>query len=86
MTLAAIQAQDNAAAISVNALTYAYPGHQPIISDFTLQLPAGSRCLLIGANGAGKTTLLQILAGKHMLGPDVVRVLGRPAFHDLVCT
>lgn len=70
--------------ISVNSLTYAYPGYKPIISDFTLQLPAGSRCLLVGANGAGKTTLLQIMAGKHILGQDVVKVMGRPAFHDLV--
>ena len=71
-------------AISANSLTYAYPGYRPIISDFTLQLPAGSRCLLIGANGAGKTTLLQILAGKHMVSQDSVRVLSRPAFHDIV--
>lgn len=73
-------------AISVKSLTYAYPGHTPIIGDFTLDLPRGSRCLLIGANGAGKTTLLQILAGKHMVGRDAVRVLGRPAFHDIALT
>src|SRR5262249_43174973 len=33
-------------------------------------------------NGAGKTTLLHILAGKHMVPEDKVRVLGRSAFHD----
>ncbi len=33
---------------------------------------------------AGKTTLLQILAGKHMVGQDVVRIIGRSAFHDIV--
>ena len=46
----------------------------------------GSRCLLLGANGAGKSTLLQLLAGKYMVGQDTVRILGRPAFHDLVLT
>ena len=46
----------------------------------------GSRCLLLGANGAGKSTLLQLLAGKYMVGQDAVRILGRPAFHDLVLT
>jgi ABC-type molybdenum transport system ATPase subunit/photorepair protein PhrA len=40
--------------------------------------------LLVGANGAGKTTLLQILAGKYMVGQEMVRVLGRPPFHDMV--
>lgn len=33
---------------------------------------------------SGKSTLLQVLAGQHMVGPDVVRILGRPAFHDVV--
>lgn len=79
-----MQGADASGAVVVTALTYAYPGYQPIINDFTLDLPQGSRCLLIGANGAGKTTLLQILAGKHMVGQDAVRVLGRPAFHDIV--
>ena len=37
---------------------------------------------MIGANGAGKTTLLRVLAGKHLVPPDVVQVLGRAAFHD----
>jgi len=34
----------------------------------------------------GKTTLLQVLAGHHMVPPDAVRVLGRPAFHDVALT
>ena len=33
---------------------------------------------------AGKTTLLEVLAGKHMVGRDAVRILGRPAFYDLM--
>lgn len=36
--------------------------------------------------GAGKSTLLQIFGGKFMVGQDVVRILGRPAFHDLLLT
>lgn len=72
--------------LCINSLSYAYPGALPVISDFTLHLPRGSRCLLLGANGAGKSTLLQILAGQHMVGPDVVRILGRPAFHDVQLT
>ncbi|GAQ85986.1 CCR4-NOT complex subunit CAF16 [Klebsormidium nitens] len=74
----------DAQAVSVNSLTFEYPGQGWALADLSLQLRAGSRCLLIGANGAGKTTLLRILAGRHMVGgEDVVRILGRPAFHDL---
>ena len=38
--------------------------------------------LVIGANGAGKSTLLRVLAGKHLVPQEQVRVLGRAAFHD----
>ncbi|KAL2623651.1 hypothetical protein R1flu_003856 [Riccia fluitans] len=62
------------------------PGAKPLIEDFSLTLRAGDRCLLVGANGAGKTTLLKILGGKHMVDPDMVRVLGRSAFHDTALT
>ena len=40
--------------LAINSLSYSYPCALPVISDFTLHLPKGSRCLLLGANGAGK--------------------------------
>jgi CCR4-NOT complex subunit CAF16 len=52
----------------------------------SLVLPRGSRCLLCGANGAGQSSLLQLLAGKTMVDPDAVRVLGSPPFHTLHLT
>ena len=70
-------------AISVDALTFAYPGASaPVFSHLSLALPAGARCLLLGANGTGKSTLLRLVAGRHMIPGDVIRVLGRAAFHD----
>ena len=41
-------------AVVLNTLSYAYSGHRPIVSDISLTLPKGSRCLLLGANGAGE--------------------------------
>lgn len=73
-------------AVVVRSLSFAYPGYAPVVSDFSLTLPAGSRCLLLGANGAGKTTLLTLLAGQHLVRQDTIRVLGRPAFHDVQLT
>ena len=52
-----------------------------MLQDVNLQLQCGSRMLLVGANGAGKTTLLKILAGKHMVPEESVKVLGEPPFH-----
>lgn len=34
----------------------------------------------------GKTTILKILGGKHMVDPEMVRILGRSAFHDTALT
>jgi CCR4-NOT complex subunit CAF16 len=70
-------------AIEVCDLTFSYPGARaPVLHRLSFALPAGARCLLLGANGAGKSTLLRLVAGRHMLGHDVIRVLGRPAFED----
>ncbi|NMC69097.1 MAG: ATP-binding cassette domain-containing protein [Myxococcales bacterium] len=75
-------------AIAVRGLDFAYPAppggapSAPIFRGFDWSVPAGARCLLLGANGVGKTTLLRLVAGKHLAPPDAVRVLGRPAFHD----
>jgi CCR4-NOT complex subunit CAF16 len=70
-------------AIEVRDLSFAYPGTAtPVLANVSVSIPAGARCLLLGANGAGKSTLLRLVAGRHMLPRDVVRVLGRPAFED----
>ena len=70
-------------AVAVRKLSFCYPGAvAPVLRDLSFVLPAGARCLLLGANGVGKSTLLRLIAGRHMIAPDVVRVLGRAAFHD----
>ncbi len=83
VAVASIEQGNQQDSIVVQNLKFSFPSSGPIIDDFSLTLPRGSRCLLCGANGAGKTTLLQVLAGKYMVGKDTVRILGRPAFHDI---
>jgi CCR4-NOT complex subunit CAF16 len=69
--------------IAVRGLSFRYRDRERIVLDgVDLDVARGARCLVIGANGAGKSTLLRLIAGKHMIHPDVVRVLGWPAFHD----
>jgi CCR4-NOT complex subunit CAF16 len=76
-------AQPERAAIDVRGLTFRYAGaSRPVFSGIDLTVQAGARCLLLGANGVGKSTLLRLIAGRHMIAPDVIRVLGRPAFQD----
>jgi CCR4-NOT complex subunit CAF16 len=70
------------AAIDVRALDFGYAGGPLVLRALDLAVPAGARCLLVGANGSGKTTLLNCVGGRHMLADAAVRVLGRPAFSD----
>ena len=69
--------------IEVRGLHFTYRGDpREVLAGVDLTVLPGRRVLVIGANGAGKTTLLRILAGKHMVDPDRVRMLGLSAFHD----
>lgn len=70
-------------AIEIAGLEFRYRGGDAVVlSGLDFVLPRGLRCLLVGRNGAGKTTLLTMLAGRHMVADERVRVLGRPAFSD----
>lgn len=69
-------------AITVRGLDFTYPSGASVLRQLDFSVPTGARCLLVGANGTGKTTLLSILAGRHMIRDEIVRVLGRPAFSD----
>ncbi|KAF9739019.1 hypothetical protein PMIN06_010975 [Paraphaeosphaeria minitans] len=66
--------------IDVKNLSYAFPDGSNGLKDVFLELPPGSRTLLIGANGAGKTTLLRLLSGKRMAPADTVHIAGVDPF------
>ncbi|KAN0097258.1 P-loop containing nucleoside triphosphate hydrolase protein [Tylopilus felleus] len=72
-------------AIAVQNLTFYHDGNSdnpPSLSNISLQLPSGSRTILVGANGAGKSTLLQILAGKRLIKNAHVRINDKDVFWD----
>ncbi len=45
-------------------VSYAHPGGETLIRDFSMVLQRGDRIGLLGANGSGKTTLLKLLLGE----------------------
>ncbi|KAF4119634.1 CCR4-NOT complex subunit CAF16 [Geosmithia morbida] len=66
--------------IEVRDLSYRFPDYSTGVRNISLDLPARSRTLLIGANGAGKTTLLRLLAGKRLAPGGTILVGGADPF------
>ncbi|KAI9826228.1 MAG: hypothetical protein M1819_007395 [Sarea resinae] len=75
-------AESRAPSISVRGLSYLFPDRSSGLKDVLLDLPPGSRTLLIGANGAGKTTLLRLLSGKRLAPTATVSIAGVDPFKD----
>lgn len=54
--------------LSLDGVTFRYPGSAPIVDNFSLVLDPGRIVALAGPNGSGKTTLLGLLLG--LLTPE----------------
>lgn len=49
--------------LSVDGATIGWPGHEPVVQDFSLHVSAGERVALVGPSGIGKTTVAATLLG-----------------------
>lgn len=58
--------------LALEGVSFAHPGGRPLLRDFTLSVPRGQVCVLVGASGSGKTTVLRLL--NAMLRPASGRV------------
>jgi iron complex transport system ATP-binding protein len=59
--------------LAIEKVSFAYARRPPVLSDVSLEVPAGARLALLGPNGAGKSTLVRLLA--RILRPSSGRVL-----------
>jgi len=49
--------------LSVEKLSFNYPGQPPLYHDLTFKLKSNERFLVVGENGVGKSTLLKLIMG-----------------------
>ena len=59
--------------LEVKDLTKSYKKHIPVLSDFSISIPAGRIVGLLGPNGCGKSTLIKLISG--LLQPDSGEIL-----------
>jgi ATP-binding cassette, subfamily B, bacterial len=62
----------HAGAITFDHVSFRYPSGQPVLGDFTLDVPAGQKIGLVGRSGAGKTTIMALL--QRFYDPDAGEV------------
>jgi putative ABC transport system ATP-binding protein len=67
---------DDAAAISIRDLRFAWPRHEPLIAIEQLEVRRGERLFLQGASGSGKSTLLGLIGAVLRPQSGSIRVLG----------
>jgi ABC-type multidrug transport system fused ATPase/permease subunit len=48
-------------AIEMKHVTFAYPGHPPVLDDFSIAIEQGKITAFVGASGSGKTTVGRLL-------------------------
>ena len=61
--------------LQLDAVSFHYPGCDPLFEDVMLALSSGERVALVAPNGVGKSTLLKIVAGE--IEPSSGRVIRR---------
>lgn len=65
-------------ALEIQHLSVAYRD-VPVLSDFSVSIPAGKLLAVVGPNGAGKTTLLKAILGLIKPVAGTISLFGKPA-------
>jgi ABC-type multidrug transport system fused ATPase/permease subunit len=63
-------------AVAFEAVTFAYPGGEPVLRDVSFAVPRGSRIALVGPSGAGKSTVLALVERFYEVTAGTIRVDG----------
>jgi len=64
--------------VRVEGLSFAYPGHEPMLMDINLSIPRGTMVALVGESGVGKSTLIDLIMGFHEPTEGRILIDGTP--------
>ncbi|TGA99965.1 ABC transporter ATP-binding protein [Sporolactobacillus shoreae] len=64
--------------VEFDAVSFYYKPGKPVLSHFTLSVPAGKKTAIVGFSGAGKTTLFSLLMNFYHPQSGFIRINGRP--------
>ncbi len=62
-------------------LTFAYPGHEPVLRNIEVRIPKGKMVAFVGGSGAGKSTLIDVIMGFNEPSAGSITIDG-VALHD----
>lgn len=65
--------------LEIQQISFAYPGHDPVVKNVSLSVQAGEFIGLAGRNGSGKTTLTRLMVGLEKPAAGQVMLDGKPA-------
>jgi ATP-binding cassette subfamily B protein len=65
-------------AVAFRNLSFAYTEGTPVLSDITLDIPAGSSLAIVGPTGSGKSTLVSLIPRLQDAAPGAVLIDGNP--------
>lgn len=63
--------------LSLQDLTFAYPGGDPVLQDLDLEIKPGEWVAICGPSGAGKSTLIEVLKGNLLPSQGTYYLQGR---------
>jgi cobalt/nickel transport system ATP-binding protein len=69
---------ENYIIISLENVSYRYPGGEPVLDDLSFQLQSGQRVGVMGHNGSGKTTLFHLIMGLLKPAAGEIELFGKP--------
>lgn len=68
--------------ILIEGLSFAHPGHEPVLKDINVRIPKGKMVAFVGESGSGKTTLIDMIMGFHEPLNGRITIDGKP-LHDI---